>query len=90
AQSARDRAEDELGDVLFAVVNWSRHLKLDPEEALNRATKKFATRFRDVETELTKQNRTAAECSLDELEELWTSVKARHRSASASESESGN
>ncbi|MEZ0298126.1 MAG: nucleoside triphosphate pyrophosphohydrolase [Candidatus Methylacidiphilales bacterium] len=86
AQSARDRAEDELGDVLFAVVNWSRHLKLDPEEALNRATKKFATRFREVEAELTQQNRTAAECSLDELEELWTSVKARHRSASASES----
>jgi MazG family protein len=83
ALAARDRAEDELGDLLFAVVNWSRHLNLDPEEALNRATKKFSTRFRDVETELGKLDKTAAACSIDELEALWSAVKARAVAANA-------
>ncbi|PTX92053.1 nucleoside triphosphate pyrophosphohydrolase [Verrucomicrobia bacterium LW23] len=79
AAAARDRAEDELGDVLFAIVNWSRHLKLDTEEALNRATTKFSRRFRQMEAELSAQGRTPAQCELAELDALWNAVKRKEK-----------
>lgn len=69
-----DAREDELGDLLFAVVNLSRHLRIDPEVALRRANAKFERRFRAIE--LTEG---FAALSLDEKEALWTAVKADQR-----------
>jgi nucleoside triphosphate diphosphatase len=65
---------DEIGDLLFAVVNWSRHLKVDPEEALRGANRKFEKRFRAIEG---MGGDAFAELSLDEKEALWVQAKLR-------------
>jgi len=69
-----DRTE-ELGDLLFSVANWARHLKLDPEHALARAIEKFQTRFRVIESRLEEFNRRPEEMSLDDLEAMWEEAK---------------
>ena len=67
--------EEELGDLLFAVVNLARKLGIAPETALRKANKKFERRFRTIETEPGFES-----LSLDEKEELWTATKAGERS----------
>ena len=67
--------EDEIGDLLFSAVNLSRHLKVDAEEALRRATKKFETRFRAVEAECERNQQSIEESSEAQLIKLWESVK---------------
>jgi ATP diphosphatase len=67
--------EEELGDLLFAVVNLARKLGIAPETALRKANKKFERRFRTIETEPGFES-----LSLDEMEELWTATKAGERS----------
>lgn len=71
-----ERAQDEVGDLLFAVVNLARHLKVDAEAALRHANAKFERRFREVESRLAKAGRTPGEATLDELEALWQQIKA--------------
>ena len=63
--------KDELGDLLFAVVNLARHLSIQPEEALRKANRKFEKRFRSIETEPD-----FASLSLEEKEALWVLAKA--------------
>jgi len=72
----RERKLDELGDLLFAVVNLARKLKLDPEQALRGTNRKFQRRFGIVETELAKQGKCPEQASLDEMDALW--VQAKH------------
>ena len=67
--SDEERAE-ELGDLLFAVVNFARHLKIDPEEALRRANRKFEARFRAIESTPGFSN-----CDLEEMERRWQAAK---------------
>lgn len=64
--------EDEIGDVLFSVVNLARKLKIDPEVALRNANTKFTTRFKGVEE---KANGDVGRYSLEELEAFWQAVK---------------
>ncbi len=66
---------EEIGDVLFTMVNLSRHLKINPETALRESTHKFQDRFRFMEQRLHDAGRTADDASLDELEELWQQSK---------------
>jgi XTP/dITP diphosphohydrolase len=68
-------AESEIGDLLFAVANVARLLKINPEFALSRTNKKFTSRFRYIETELRRQGRDVATASLAEMEELWQKAK---------------
>ncbi|QYJ98791.1 nucleoside triphosphate pyrophosphohydrolase [Shewanella alkalitolerans] len=75
AAQDRDKMEDELGDLLFAVVNLARHLKLDPEQALRRATNKFEHRFRGVEALAAQSGKAMQEHSLTELDAYWEQVK---------------
>ena len=65
----------ELGDVLFSVVNLSRHLKVDAETALRSASEKFKTRFEKVVELATQRNLDLTKCSLSELDELWNEIK---------------
>jgi nucleoside triphosphate diphosphatase len=70
-----ERLLDEVGDLLFAVVNLARHLEVDPEAALRHANGKFERRFRRVEDQLAAAGRDPADASLDELEALWQRAK---------------
>ena len=75
------RIEDEMGDLLFAVANLARHLKIDPETALRRGNAKFEDRFRRMETRLKAQGRDPAAASLDEMEAAWQAEKANDRTS---------
>ena len=67
--------EEELGDLLFSCVNLARHLGLDAELALRRGNEKFINRFNQVEERFSKENKSMKEASLEQLEEVWSSVK---------------
>lgn len=71
----RAAVHDELGDVLFAVVNLSRHLALDPDLALRHAADKFADRFRIVEALAAEKGRDLADMTLAALDGLWVQAK---------------
>ncbi len=75
AEADRDRIEDELGDLLFALVNLARRLDIDPEGALRRTNAKFERRFRRIEARLAEDGRAAADQTLEELERLWQLAK---------------
>lgn len=66
---------EELGDLLFSIANLSRHLGVDPEDALRRTLDKFQRRFGHVESSLEKLGKTPSEATLDELERLWEDAK---------------
>ena len=63
---------EELGDLLFSVVNISRYLKIDPEQALRRANQKFEQRFNYIETRAVAP---LAETSIEEMNALWDQAK---------------
>ncbi len=70
AQAPPEMIEEEVGDLLFAAVNFARHLKIDPEEALRKANRKFERRFRTIEA-----TPGFTDMSLDEQEALWVEAK---------------
>jgi len=70
------RAEEEMGDLLFAITNLSRKLGIEPEAALRRANEKFTSRFDAVEEAFLAQGRTLSEATLEEMEAEWQRVKA--------------
>jgi MazG family protein len=67
---------EELGDLLFSIVNLARHLRLDAEELLTGANDKFARRFRAVEERIKARGRTIQACTLQELDAVWDEVKS--------------
>jgi nucleoside triphosphate diphosphatase len=69
------KVSEEFGDLLFAMANLARHLKLDPEDALRGANAKFIRRFKFIEAGLQARGRTLQEGSLDEMEALWQDAK---------------
>jgi MazG family protein len=66
---------DEIGDLLFAVVNLARKTGLDAEETLQAATEKFVARFNRVEDELRARGKKVGEANLEELDEIWNEIK---------------
>jgi MazG family protein len=77
AREASDPAEieDELGDMLFVIVNIARFLKVDPEQALRGTNAKFRRRFGYVEEQLAGRGRKLTDSHIDEMEELWQEAK---------------
>jgi MazG family protein len=75
ASGKTTKVAEEFGDLLFAMANLARHLKLDPEDALRAANAKFVRRFKAIEAGLRAQGRTLEEASLDEMEALWQEAK---------------
>jgi ATP diphosphatase len=71
------KVQDEMGDLLFAVVNLARHLGVDAEQALRQGNNKFEQRFRGVEALAKDSGKTMEEHSLAELDAYWDQVKAR-------------
>lgn len=69
------RVREELGDLLFAVTNIARHLKVEPEAALKLTNRKFRRRFGYIERKLQEQGKTFAVTTLDEMEALWQEAK---------------
>jgi ATP diphosphatase len=78
AETDHDRKLEELGDLLFAVVNLARHLNIEPEAALREANRKFEQRFRAIE-----QEPGFAELSLEAMEALWVKAKKAQADSSA-------
>ena len=73
----QSKIEEELGDLLFSVVNLSRHLKIDAEEALRKSNKKFVQRFQYLETKIALQGKELKDYSLDKMEKFWQEAKAK-------------
>jgi XTP/dITP diphosphohydrolase len=77
AERSRKRKdiEEEFGDVLFSLVNYSRFIGVNPEFALRRSNEKFRTRFRHIEEELQRQGKRLGSASLEEMDAIWNKKK---------------
>lgn len=73
----REKIREEIGDLFFVLVNLSRFLNIDPEEALERTIVKFVSRFRYIETSLKKKGKTIYQSSLPEMDLLWEEAKGK-------------
>jgi len=76
----REAIEDELGDLLFVVVNLARFVKVDPEQALRRTNAKFRARFGYIERALAERGKTLEDSNIGEMEELWQQAKRQSKS----------
>ena len=79
ADDVRDRAEEELGDVLFVLANIARRWGINAEEALRRSSRKFERRFRAIEDGLAAQGGDVQAASLVEMEEVYQAAKAAEK-----------
>lgn len=75
--ASEQQIEDELGDILFVLVNLARFVKVDPEQALRKSNAKFRRRFAHIEQGLRERGRDLADSGIAEMEELWQQAKAR-------------
>jgi uncharacterized protein YabN with tetrapyrrole methylase and pyrophosphatase domain len=75
----RQKVADEMGDLLFSVVNYCRFVDVDAESALEGTNKKFSRRFREVERRIREQGKTLKECTLAEMDAVWDAVKDEER-----------
>jgi len=74
------KREEEFGDLLFALVNYARFLRINPENALRGTIEKFTSRFHYIEAQLAKRGKTAHDSTLAEMDELWEAAKKKKRS----------
>ncbi len=88
AASNRRAAEEEVGDLLFSVVNLARFLRLDPEVALKHTNLKFKMRFQEMEREASHSRQSLSGLSKEKLEQLWEAAKTKARTKVSMDSES--
>ena len=77
AAKTQQEKEEELGDLLFAVVNLGRFLKVNSETALSAATNKFIRRFEKLEKAVKDENKDLSELNLQEMDEIWEKIKKK-------------
>lgn len=75
SEGSDHQVKEELGDLLFTVVNLCRRLEVDPETSLNQANRKFSRRFRNMEVHFGKRGRKLGDVGFDEMESCWKYVK---------------
>lgn len=75
SNGSKEKMEDELGDLLFALVNYSRYIGINPEDALERTNRKFIRRFQFIETESARDGKDIQEMSLEEMDLYWVKAK---------------
>ncbi len=73
-----DNAAEEIGDLLFVVMNIARHLDVEPETALKQTNRKFRQRFKFIEDELKREGKTLDDADLKEMDDLWNKAKAKN------------
>lgn len=78
-EKKKKRMEEELGDLLFALVNIARFLEMNPEDALRKTISRFISRFRYIEESIIKQGRSMKGVSIDEMERLWQEAKKKEK-----------
>ncbi len=83
ASGDQEAIDEEFGDLLFAVANLGRHLKVDPEAALRSANAKFERRFRAVEAHFSDSDQPLDKASLEDMEAVWREVKRRENPSGA-------
>ena len=76
-QQELSKTEEELGDLMFALVNLSRHLNINPDDALERTNKKFIQRFQFIEEKCSEQGKKITDINLLEMEQLWQLAKGK-------------
>ena len=72
---SKSAIEEEIGDMLFSIVNLSRHLDIHAEDILRKANKKFVNRFKKVEEELEAKGKSMEEASLEDMDKIWDKIK---------------
>ena len=72
-----ENIKDEMGDVLFSLVNLSRFLDINPENALRRTISKFESRFSMIEKTLKKRGKNISDSTLEEMDGIWNIVKKK-------------
>ena len=77
AEGKRQHLEEEIGDVLFAVVNLARFLDISAEDALRKTNKKFVARFQEVEAELKRRGKAPEDSTLREMDLIWNDLKRK-------------
>ncbi len=73
----KQKIEEEFGDLLFALINYSRFLKIDPEQTLEKCNKKFIRRFQYIEQQALQFNKNLTEMTLNEMDSLWNEAKRK-------------
>ena len=87
AHANAQRADEEMGDLLFAIANLSRKLGIEPEAALRRANDKFTRRFNELERRLAARGRKLEDCTLEQMESEWQMIKTHDEPRSHEEHE---
>jgi nucleoside triphosphate diphosphatase len=83
-QQDHEAVAEEIGDLMFALVNLARHMETDPEASLRATNQKFERRFRAIEAALAARGKTPAQSTLAEMDALWDAAKAAEMDAGAS------
>ena len=76
-QALQREIKEEIGDVLFSVVNLARHLDIPAEDMLRKANRKFVRRFTQVEEKLESKGKKLEDSSLEEMDEVWKQIKKK-------------
>lgn len=76
---SKEKMEEELGDVLFSIINYARFIDIDPDAALERCNTKFINRFQYIENKALQLNRNLNDMSLQEMDQFWNEAKLHEK-----------